>query len=81
MNKLGSALENAITKVIIELIEVRATLNELERAFTHMDGNYYYSRKLKLTIREAELEAILERGNVQYSKEAPLEQYLVTTWK
>lgn len=75
-----SALEIAITKVLIELIETRAVLAELERAFTYIDGNYYYNRKLKLTTREAELEAILERSQVGYVKEAPLEQYLVTTY-
>lgn len=76
-----SKLEQAITKVVIELIETRGILSELERAFTHLDGNYYYSRKLKLTIREAELEAILERSQVGYDKDAPLEQYLVTTYR
>ena len=78
---LGNALENAITKVLIELIETRAIIAELERAFTHLDSRYYYGRKAKLAEREEELVAILEHSNVNYAKEAPVEQFLVTTWK
>ena len=80
-NVLGRALESAIMKVMIELIETRAILNELERAFTHLDGSYYYSRKLKLSRREEELVAILEQAKVGFSKDAPVEQFMVTTWR
>ncbi len=79
-NQLGSALENAISKVLIELIETRAILAELERCFTHLDGQYYYSRKSQLVRREEELVAILEHAKVGYTKDAPVEQFLVTRY-
>jgi len=70
-------LENAITKVIIELIETSAILKELERGFTHMDGGFYYTRKTKLSRRVEELEAILTHSKIGWTKDAPTEQYLV----
>lgn len=69
----------ATTDVVIELLDVRSVLAELERAFTHLDGIYYYNRKLKLSRREEELVAILERADIGYAKDAPVEQYLVIT--
>jgi hypothetical protein len=77
---LGSALENAIAKVVIELIETRAVLTELERAFPYIDSNYYYSRKQKLSYRVEQLESILEHSKIGYTKDAPAEQFLVTKY-
>jgi hypothetical protein len=77
---LGSVLENAIAKVVIELIESRAILQELERAFPYLDSGYYYNRKQKITRRIEEVEAILEHSKIGYTKEAPIEQFLVTRY-
>ena len=73
-----SALETAITKVIIEKIEVEAVLAELERAFPLLDSRYYYARKLQMETRQKELKAILKKAEVGYVEDAPTEQWLVT---
>ena len=73
-----SKIKRVITEIVIELVEVNAVLNELERAFPYLDGNYYYCRKQKMEERKAEINNILLRANVEYDADAPAEQYLIT---
>ena len=77
---LGSVLENAIVKVVVELCECRAILQELERVFPYICGDYYYTRKKKISRRVEELEEILSMSKVGYTKDAPIEQFLVTRY-
>jgi hypothetical protein len=75
-----SKLETAITLVVKEAIEIKASLQELERAFPYLPGNYYYARKQQLERRQVELVAILEMAEIGYTNDAPLEQWLVTRY-
>jgi hypothetical protein len=76
-----SKLTEVITKIVIEAIETKAILQELERAFPYLPSNYYYNRKVQLERRVEELENILSKAEIGYSKDAPAEQYLVTDYR
>ena len=56
-------MNNAIIKnlilVAIELVEVKAELKALDRAFPYLDSGYYWLITSKLKERQAELTAIL----------------------
>lgn len=72
-----SRLREAITAVAIELIEQKAVLSELERAYPYLAGIYYYARKVQVERRINECEEILRKAKVGFTKDAPAEQYLV----
>ena len=74
MNKLTEA----ITKVVVELIETKANISEIERARLFTASQYYYNRLQKLNRRLEELEEILLVSKLGYDKDTPVIQFLVT---
>jgi len=73
-----SSVKKAITKVVIELIELKAVQRDLERALPYLCTCYYYDRKQQVERRIDELNEILLKAKIGWVKDAPAEQYLVT---
>ena len=72
-----SKLQRAIVQIAIELIENKAILSELERAFDNIRSDYYWQRKAQVEKRIKETEEILFKAKIGYDKDTPIEQIMI----
>jgi hypothetical protein len=79
MNKFEIVYKDDVTKKVLDLLQENAVLEELERAFPYLDGEYYYKRKVQVINRIEQLQSELNRSEVYFTPEvAPKVQFLVT---
>jgi hypothetical protein len=71
-------IESTVIDLIIELIGVDATLQELDRSFTEVNHSYYMARVSKVSQRKEEIESILAGKQIGFTPNAPIQQFLVT---